>query len=105
MEYDVVISDTCLEEIDETCDYIEKVLKTEQASNRLREKIIESIQVLKESPNIYAKIEKTDSDGRIYRRMVVDNYVIIYTIVEEDKNILISHLYYGRRNYLEYNIK
>ena len=101
MEYEIVISYTCLEEIEANCDYIENVLKAEQASNRLREKIRETIRELKNSPQIYAKIEKTDRAGRDYRRIVIDNYVIIYTIVEEDKTILISHMYYGGRNYLD----
>ena len=101
MEYEIVISDTCLEEIEENYYYIEKILKAEQAANRLIEKIIETIQGLKNSPKVYAKIEKTDRAGRDYRRIVIDNYVIIYTIIEEDKTILISHMYYGGRNYLD----
>ena len=40
------ISETCLEETEQSCDYIEKVLKAEQASNRLREKIRETIRGL-----------------------------------------------------------
>ena len=92
MEYEIVISDTCLEEIEANCDYIENVLKAEQASNRLREKIRETIRGLKNSPKIYARIEKTDRTGRDYRRIVIDNYVIIYAIVEKDKTILISHI-------------
>ena len=101
MEYEIVISDTCLEEIEKNCDYIENVLKAEQASNRLRGKIRENIQGLKYSPKIYAKIEKTDREGRDYRRIVIDNYVMIYTIIEKDKTILISHMYYSGRNYLD----
>ena len=101
MGYEIVISDTCLEDIEANCNYIEKVLKAEQASNRLREKIREAILGLKNSSQIYAKIEKTDKAGRNYRRIVIDNYVIIYTIVEEDKTILISHMYYGGKNYLD----
>ena len=81
MEYEIVISDTCLEEIEETCYYIEKVLKAEQAANRLREKIIKTIQELKDSPKIYAKIDQKDRTGRDYRRIVINNYVIIYTIM------------------------
>ena len=98
MEYEIVISDTCLEEIEKNCDYIKNVLKAEPASNRLRKKIRKIIRELKNSPKIYAKIDKTDRVGRNYRRIVIDNYVIIYTIVEEDKTILISHMYYGGRN-------
>ena len=100
MEYEIVISDTCLEEIENICDYIKNVLKAESASTRLREKIRKTICELKNSPKIYAKIDKTDRVGRDYRRIVIDNYVLIYTIIEEDKTILISHMYYGGRNYL-----
>ena len=57
--------------------------------------------MLKESPKIYAKINKRDRLNREYRRMVIDNYVILYTIIEEDKVILISHMYYGGRNYID----
>ena len=101
MEYEIVISDTCLEEIEENCDYIKKTLKAEQASNRLREKIMETIKKLRKYPKIYVKIEKTDKAGRDYRRIAIDNYVMIYTIIEEDEIILISHIYYGGRNYLD----
>ena len=100
MEYEIAITETCMEEIDENCAYIEKVLKAEVAANRLRKKIKESIQKLKYSPKIYAKINKTDRMKRNYRRIVIDNYVIIYTIVKEYNTILISHMYYGGRNYL-----
>lgn len=101
MEYEIVISKTCLEEIEETCNYIEKELKAEQASNRLREKIKETILGLKNSPKIYAEIGKKDRAGRNYRKIVIDNYIIIYTIIEEDKTLLISHMYYCGRNYLD----
>ena len=98
--YEIIISENCLEEIEEIFSYIEKDLKAEQAASRLREKIIENIRDLKNSPKIYAKIDRTDRAGRDYRRIVVNNYTIIYTIIEENKTILISHIYYGRRNYL-----
>ena len=101
MEYEIVISDTCLEEIEANCNYIENILKAEQAAKILREKIRKTVQGLKNSPKIYAKIEKRDRKGREYRRIVIGKYVIIYTIVEEDKNILISHMYYSGRNYLD----
>ena len=100
MEYETAITETCIDEIDESCDYIEKVLKADMASNRLRKKIRYNIKKLKFSPKIYVKINKTDRNKRDYRRIVIDNYVIIYTIVEEDNTILISHMYYGGRDYL-----
>lgn len=61
---------------------------------------METILELKDYPEIHAKIEKTDRAGRDYRRIAIDNLVIIYTIIEEDKTILISHMYYSGKNYL-----
>ena len=75
MEYEIIISETCIEEIEEICDYIKKELKAEQASKRLRERVIEKISDLKKSPEIYARIEKTDREGRVYRRIVLNKYV------------------------------
>lgn len=43
MEYEIIISETCIEEIDETCSYIENVLNAELAANKLRKRIIEII--------------------------------------------------------------
>ena len=101
MEFEIIISDTCLEEIEEICDYIEKNLKTPQSANRLRIKIIKTIHRLKNSPRLYKIIDKKDRFKRVYRRIVIDNYVILYTIIDEDEVILISHMYYGGKNYLE----
>lgn len=100
MEYDIVISDTCLKEIEDICEYIEKTLNEKTASNKLRKKIRESIKRIKQFPKIYAKIEKQDRQKREYRRKVVGNYIILYTIIEENKVILISHVYYGRKDYI-----
>ena len=35
-----------------------------------------------------------------YRRIVIKNYVVLYTIDEENKIVYISHMYYKKRNYL-----
>ena len=35
-----------------------------------------------------------------YRRIVIKNYVVLYTIDEEKKIVYISHMYYKKRNYL-----
>ena len=33
--------------------------------------------------------------------MVVNNYVILYTIDEIEKIVYVAHIYYGGRNYLK----
>ena len=59
---------------------------------------------MKHSPKIYAEIEKLDELKRNYRRIVTKNFVILYTIDEDNSVVYISHMYYGGRNYLETNL-
>ena len=58
MEYKVVISETCLEEIEDICKYIETKLKAEKASDRLRIKIRDNIRNLKHSPERFSTTGK-----------------------------------------------
>lgn len=101
MEYRVKLTDQFLDEFEEICDYISNKLKNIDASNRLREKVIYNILLLENSPRMCTEIEKADRIERQYRRLVVNNYVILYTIDEEEKIVYIAHIYYGGRNYLD----
>lgn len=101
MEYSIKLADQFLEEFEKICDYISNKLKNIDASNRLREKVIDNVLLLENSPQMYTKIEKTDRTERQYRRMVVNNYVILYTIDELEKIVYVVHIYYSRRNYLD----
>ena len=101
MEYKVKLTDQFLDEFEEICDYISNKLKNIDASNRLREKVIYNIFLLENSPRMCIEIENVDRAERQYRRLVINNYVILYTIDEEQKIIYIAHIYYGGRNYLD----
>lgn len=100
MEYKVKLTDQFLDEFEEISDYISNKLKNIEASNRLREKVIYNVLLLENSPRMCTEIEKLDRVERQYRRMVVNNYVILYTIDELEKVVYIAHIYYGKRNYL-----
>lgn len=101
MRYNIKLTDEFLNEFEEICNYISINLKAKVASNRLREKAIYNILLLEESPRIFAKIEKMDKLKREYRRITINNYIILYTIDEIKKIIYVSHIYYGGKNYLE----
>lgn len=104
MEYKVKLTDVFLDEIEEICNYITNKLKNIDASNRLREKVIYNILLLENSPKMCAKIGKVDRVKRQYRRLVVNNYIILYTVDEKEKIVYIAHIYYGGRNYLDENL-
>ena len=52
-------------------------------------------------PKIYPKIEISNELQREYRRIIIKNYIILYTIEEENKRVFISHMYYRRKNYFD----
>ena len=52
-------------------------------------------------PYLYREIEKTNRLDFKYHRIVVDNLIILYTIDEEYKKVLISHIFYGKKDYFE----
>lgn len=101
MEYSIKLTEEFLTEIDEICAYISDNLKAPNAAKRLREKVIYNVLLLEKSPMMFEKIEKMSKTKRQYRRIVINNYVILYTIDKQEKNIYIAHIYYGGRNYIE----
>ena len=99
--YEIEITEDCRYEIREIYKYISNNLVADNAAKRLMQKIRKNIYDLSLFPRLYTKIEKKDKRKRDFRKMVVDNYIILYTIDDSKKTVYISHMYYGRRNYLE----
>lgn len=101
MEYRIKFTGKCLNDIDEICKYISDKLKAEKSANKLRTKIKNVVKGLSTSPEMYAKIDRMDKLKREYRRIPINNYVILYSVDKKEKIIYISHMYYGGKNYLE----
>ena len=98
--YKVVISATCRNEIKNICKYIENSLFAFNASKNLLKKLDKAISNLEEYPEMYKIIKKYKNVKLEYRSVVIDNYIILYTISKESKTVYISHMYYGKSDYL-----
>lgn len=98
--YEIEFTEDCRDEIKEIYKYISEDLVEREAAKRLMKKMKKAVMDLAEAPRIYTEIEKKDRRKRDFRRIVINNYVILYTIDEEKKTVYISHMYYGKRNYL-----
>lgn len=101
MEYKVKFTEQCLEDIENICEYITEKLKEINASNNLRIKIMKVTENLIKNPKMYVQIDKSDKLKRKYRKIVINNYILLYTIDNKENVIYISHLYYFGRNYLQ----
>lgn len=99
-QYKVIITPTAYKEISKIYDYLVENLFATKAANNLMNKIEHEVQKLKYNPKIYTKIQKFDEVERVYRRLVINNYVILYTIDENSQTVFIAHIYYGGMNYM-----
>ena len=98
--FEVEFTNECIEEMIEIYEYISYKLKENNAAKRLMEMVTDKIFKLTNMPESYMKIGKNDRLKREYHRMVVKNFVVLYTIDFQKRKVYISRMIYGRRNYL-----
>lgn len=98
--FDVEFTEECIEEMTAIYEYISNNLKENGAAKRLMTEVTNRVLDLEEAPELYMKIGKADRLKREYHRMVVKNYVVLYTIDFEKNKVYVSRMIYGRRNYL-----
>ena len=89
-----------IEEITQVYEYICKELKESNSARRLIDKINVRVLRLEQNPQMHMKIGKTDRLKREYRRLLVENYIILYTIDYSHKKVFVSSIFYSRKNYL-----
>ena len=102
--YRVIITPTAHREINKIYDYITEELYAENAAKDLMRQVETEVQRLKYAPKIHPQIKKIDELKREYRKLIIKNYIILYTIDEENKVVFVSHMCYDRRNYMENNL-
>lgn len=99
--YKIIITPIAYREINKIYEYITEELYAGKAAQKLMKRVEKQIQSLKYYPRMYPKIRKIDNLKRRYRRIVINNYVILYTIDEKKKIVFISNMYYGGKNYID----
>ena len=99
-KYRVIITPTARKEINKIYDYIFKNLYAENAAKNLMKQVEAEIQNLKLLPKIHSEIVKIAELQRTYRKIVIKNYIILYTIDEDNCIVYISHMYYRGRDYI-----
>lgn len=99
--FEVEFTDKCIEEMEEIYEYIANNLKENNSAKRLMTEVMDKVLNLKNTPELYMKIGKKDKLKREYYRMVVKNYIILYTVDFDNKKVYISQMIYGKRNYLK----
>lgn len=87
-------------EIRQIYNYIKKKLQNEIAAENLIRKTEKYIAELKYSPHAYRELRRGNLKRKAFRKIKINNYILLYTVDEDKKQVTVSHMFYGRSNYI-----
>ena len=87
-------------DVDSSYNYIKNKLEAPKAADNLIREIMESLNKIKENPNIRPLVQDKYLASLGYRLINVKNYIIFYIIDNDNKHIKIIRFLYNKRNWI-----
>lgn len=97
MKYKLIITKDAQSELEAIADYISESLSNPSAAARLLDRIKQHYNTLSDNPLIYQVCDSISSGEKEYRKIVINNYILIFRV--ENNTVYILHIFYGRRDY------
>ena len=99
--YEIVLTDIAKEELEGIYEYIYTDLKASKAANDLMNKIESNVLFLEKNPFMCPEV-RVKPQNELYRKLVIENYVVLYQVEEENKQIVIYRALHSRRDYMNF---
>lgn len=97
--YEIVLTEIAKEDLEFIYDYIYETLHANKAANSLMNKIEKRILMLENNP--CAGIEVCiKPHNEMYRKLVIDNYIVLYQVEESCKQVVIYKVVYSKTDYI-----
>ncbi|MBR1830444.1 MAG: type II toxin-antitoxin system RelE/ParE family toxin [Atopobiaceae bacterium] len=96
--YKVVVQPIALRDMTDAVTYIADELKSPSAAERLSEKLVQGIESLAKLPTRCPTHRVSRPLKREYRQLRVDNYLVLFTVSEENETVTVAHVLYARRS-------
>ena len=98
-QYEIIIKNSANKDLNQISKYIIDNFKSINIAEKLLARINKRISILQEYPNAFQTLNNYQYKGYKCKRLVVENYSIIYYILEEQKKVIIIHVFYNKRNF------
>lgn len=98
-EYEIIWSPQFFKELRVICNYISYTINEYVIAENLYLKVINSISTLKYFPERHQIIKKYHN--KIFRKLVIDKYIIIYEVKEKYGPVHILHIFRENQDYLK----
>lgn len=99
--YTILPTASFKKELNEIVYYLKNKLKEPKMAKRFYKNVIKNMNSLNFMPERYKRIEDVYNRKKNLRRMLVNNYVIIYEVKKDTSQVFILHIFHGNQNYLE----
>ena len=99
-QFKVIITPTARKDIEDIIHYIREELKNPDAAMSIQNKLKEAIFSLSEFPFRHHLMTDTTIADLGIRKVLVENYIVFYTVYEETACVDIIRVLYVRRNWL-----
>ena len=98
-KYKIKITPKANDDLDEIYSYIAKELVNETAAENLMDKIEEKIMRLRDFPFSCSYVEDEVLKNKGYRKLIIDSYIVFYTVDETEKKVVVMRILYGKQKY------
>ena len=99
--YRLVISPSADADLFSILKYIAYELENQQAATDLADRVERCYADLEEMPSAHSLCADPLLRFKGYRKYPVGNYLVIYRVIEEEKEVRIVHIFHATQNYLE----
>ena len=96
--YQLEFLPAALEDMSEIIRYISYDLDNKTAAIKLSKKFVSSAEMLKDFPYAHPVYQPIRPLNKEYRKCVVKNYLMFYTVDEAEKTITIARVIFGKRD-------
>ena len=98
--YSVIVSKDAKLDFKSAHDYIEFTLHNPSAADNLLSEIDNEVNALKDNPFIYSLIDDPPLKAIGLRFSIVRNYLLFYSVSDQEKTIILLRFLSGRRNWM-----
>ncbi len=98
--YNLVITEYANADLESIVSYIVNELSNEVAATSLLDGVEKCYSHLKNTPYMYELCNNSQLKKMQYRRIVINNYIMVYRIDDNNKIVYILRFFYGRRDYI-----
>lgn len=97
--YTIKMTPKAVDDLDNIYKYISEELFAKFSATDILERIEKEIMRLRKFPFSCNYVADEYLRNKGYRKLIIDNYIVFYLIEEENKQVIIMRVLYGKQNY------